>query len=93
LQLDRSSVTALDSRGFVLLRMNRFRAAIASFDGALTIRPKLASSLFGRGLAKLLIHDRTAARDIAAAKFIEPGIEARFLRYGIRVRSSAPSGT
>jgi len=82
-----------DSRGFVLIRLGRYQAAVDDFSRALAVNPKFASSLFGRGVAKVHLHDRSAARDIAMAKLIEPGIEARFAGYGIRVPAIGPSGT
>ena len=93
LKLDPSYVNALDSRGVVLLRLAQYRPAIASFTAALAQAPRLASSLYGRGLAKFALKDMTAAKDVAAAKAIEPGIEARFASYGIRPVPRGPSGT
>ena len=49
--------------------------------------PKLASSLYGRGLAKLKKSDATAGgADIAAAKAIEANIVGDFARYGVPPR-------
>lgn len=92
-QLDSSNANAWDSRGFALLRLNRPRSSIQSFNSALKLNPKLGSALYGRGLAKLLRHDPGAARDITLAKRLEPGIEARFRSYGIVVRTNGPPGT
>jgi len=92
IQLDPVQANAFDSGGFVLLRMNRFRPAVASFSEALRRQPKLASSLFGRAIAKLRLHDLTAPKDLAAAKLIEPDIESRFLRFGIKVPTTGQSG-
>jgi tetratricopeptide (TPR) repeat protein len=92
IHLDPANANAYDSKGFVLLRMNRFRSSIASFDEALRRKPKLASSLFGRSLAKLHLHDLSAAKDLATAKLIDPAIESHFLRYGFKVPVLGPSG-
>jgi tetratricopeptide (TPR) repeat protein len=92
LQLDVASANAHDSRGFVLYRLNRFGAAIADFSKSIVLNAKLASAWYGRGLAKLRIKDLTAARDIARAKAIEPGIAERFAAYGIRPHANGPSG-
>jgi tetratricopeptide (TPR) repeat protein len=92
IRLDPKTANAFDSRGFVFLRMNRFRFAIENFDEALRRQAKLASSLFGRGVAKLRLHDPTAPKDLAAAKLIEPAVETRFLSYGIKVPVTGPSG-
>jgi hypothetical protein len=49
--------------------------------------PKLASSLCGRGLAKLKKSNATAGgADIAAAKAIEANIVGDFARYGLPQR-------
>lgn len=92
-ELNAHYINSFDSRGFVLVRLGRYRAAIRDFDRALAIDPKFASSLFGRGVAKAHLADGSAARDIATAKLIEPAIEARFAGYGIRIPSNGPSGT
>jgi len=42
----------LDSRGLVQLRRGDFAAAIRDYDAALAQQPRLAHSLYGRGLAK-----------------------------------------
>ncbi len=74
----------LDSLGWVYLRLGRAQTAIARFDAALTQSPRLASSLFGRGMARLALGDlRNGRADIKLAKEVEPGIEARFKTYGI----------
>lgn len=91
--LDRNAANAHDSRGFVLVRIGRFREAIGSFDVALKLNPRLASSYFGRGVAKLSLHNAGGQRDIARAKQIEPDIEVRFYGYGFKVPASGPSGT
>ncbi|MBL6936990.1 MAG: tetratricopeptide repeat protein [Alphaproteobacteria bacterium] len=86
-------INSFDSRGFVLIRLGRYRAAIDDFSRALAINPNFASSLFGRGVAKKRIGDRSAGRDIAMARLVEPGIEARFIGYGIRLSATGRSGT
>jgi len=93
IRLDPASAFARDSRGFVYVRLKRYASAEQSFDEALKLKPDLASSLFGRAIAKLELHDVTAPKDLAAAKRIEPGIEVRFLGYGIRLPVTGPSGT
>ena len=47
--------------------------------------PKLASSLYGRGLAKLKKGDTTGGNtDIGAAKKIQSNIGETFARYGVQ---------
>jgi hypothetical protein len=54
-------------------------------ERALRFAPKLASSLYGRGLAKLKKGDTTGGNaDIAAAKAIEAKIVGDFARYGVQ---------
>jgi tetratricopeptide (TPR) repeat protein len=52
-----------DTRGFANLQLGRFDEAIADFDLALKIDPRLASSLHSRGVAK-----KKGDADIASAK-------------------------
>jgi len=92
-ELNARYVNSYDSRGFVLIRLGRYQAAIVDFGKALSINPKLASSWFGRGIAKAHVGDRTAARDIATARLMAPGIDKQFLAYGIRVPTVGPPGT
>ena len=49
----RKAFDALDSRGLAYLKKGQWDAAIADYNAALRLNPKLASSLYGRGLAKL----------------------------------------
>jgi tetratricopeptide (TPR) repeat protein len=81
----------LDSLGWVYLRLGRTQTAVARFDAALAQSPRLASSLFGRGMARLELGDiRNGRADIKLATELEPGIEARFKGYGIVPREHHP---
>ena len=42
-----------DSRGLVYLKMGQFDLAISDYSSALRIEPKMASALYGRGLARI----------------------------------------
>ena len=80
-----SYLDALDSRGFVKLKMAQPSNAIADYDAALRINPKHASSLYGRGIAKLRIGNTVAGNgDISAAKLSQSDIAEEFARYGVR---------
>lgn len=92
IRLDPKSVYSHDSRGFALIRLRRFGDAVASFNRALVLEPRFASSLYGRGLARFSLRDAGGLRDIAAAKAVEPGIEARLGKYGFRLPVRGPSG-
>ncbi len=59
-------------------------AAIADYNAALSINPKMAESLFGRGIAKTKQGDAEGGRvDIEAAKAITADIAAKFVSWGI----------
>lgn len=75
----------LDTRGFVNLKLNQFDNAIKDYDAALKGDPRLAGSLYGRGIAKLRKGDRNGgADDIKAAKQIKADIAEEFARYGLK---------
>jgi tetratricopeptide (TPR) repeat protein len=83
-KLDPDAPHAFDSLGWVYLRLGDSSGALRSFDVALAKSPRLASSLYGRGLARMRLGDfRHGAKDVAAAKMLEPGIAQRFGSYGL----------
>jgi hypothetical protein len=64
--------------------MGQWDSAIDDYSSALRFDPKLASSLYGRGLAKLKKGETADGNaDIAEAKAIEANIED-FARYGVQ---------
>ncbi len=66
------------------LALNRPEQAIADYDAALALRPAMAASLYGRGLAYLkLSNSANGGRDIDAAQRIDPDIAAQFRRWGV----------
>ena len=71
--------------GFTYLKMAQWDSALADYSSALRLDPRLASSLYGRGFAKLKKGDTTGGdADIASARAIEPNIIAEFARYGVQ---------
>jgi hypothetical protein len=63
--------------------MGQWQAAIADYSSSLRLQPNLASSLYGRGLAKRKMGDNTGGRaDVAAAIAIQADIAGTFARYG-----------
>jgi hypothetical protein len=50
----------------------------------LQLKPKLASALYGRGVAKLKNEDAGGAEDIEAAKAIQADIAEEYARYGMQ---------
>ena len=76
---------ALDSRGFTYLKLGQFEHAIVDYNAALTIVPRKADALYGRGLARLKRGDAAGGKaDIAAAQGIRAGIAEEFLRRGVQ---------
>jgi tetratricopeptide (TPR) repeat protein len=83
-ELSSSASAILDSRAMVYFRMGRLDAALTDLDAALQANPEQSASLYMRGV----IGKRTKAKDadayLAAARMIEPRIDERFGRYGIK---------
>ena len=74
----------LDSRGFVLLRLQRNDEAIAAYTEALAIGPDEAASLFGRGIAwKRKGDPKRAEADFAAAVKRDAEVRTQFAGYGV----------
>jgi tetratricopeptide (TPR) repeat protein len=69
----------LDSIGFVYLKMKSYPAAVENYEAALKISPKLASSLYGLGLAERAEGNQTQGSEyIAASETIDPRISSEF---------------
>jgi hypothetical protein len=64
--------------------LHRYDEALADYNAALKLAPKLANSLYGRGMTKLKKGDPTGDADIAAAKAIRPDIADKMARYGMK---------
>jgi hypothetical protein len=66
------------------LKSGATRNAIADFNAALRINPRLTSSLYGRGLAKQRSGSNSeGALDMANAKSMDPNIVQEFASYGV----------
>ena len=75
---------ALDSRGFVRLRLGQYDGAIEDYNAALRLRPLQPTSLLGRSIAERRRGEQdAAARDLARARGIDPKVEAEFAGYGL----------
>jgi tetratricopeptide (TPR) repeat protein len=73
-----------DTRGLVYLRQGRYDKAIADYDAALALDPKIPWSLYGRGLAKQRLKQAAAGEaDVAAATALLPKIAAEAASHGI----------
>ena len=76
---------ALDSLGFVYLRLGQLPAAIDSYSSALKINPGLATSFYGRGVAEIKSGDTSAGKaDIAAANAIDAKIADEMAGFGLK---------
>jgi tetratricopeptide (TPR) repeat protein len=85
LQSGFNNAATYDSLGLIHLKMDQPDAAIDDYSSALRLDPKLASALYGRGLARLKTGDQAGSdADISAAKTIAAGIGDDFARYGVR---------
>jgi len=74
----------LNSRGFVYFRRGEYDKAIADYNAALSRDGKDASSFFMRGICKRRLGDEAGAHaDIEGAKALDPGIAARYARFGV----------
>jgi tetratricopeptide (TPR) repeat protein len=84
LRLAPQSAATLDSRGFVLLRLGRYKESVEAYDAALKLRPDQGASLFGRGLSKLRLGMKADGdADLAAARASSKSIDKTFAEYGV----------
>ncbi len=75
---------ALDSLGLTYLKLKQFDKAVATYDKAITARPSLAESLYGRGVAKWMKGDPIGGKkDLDLAKGVRTNIAADMKRYGV----------
>lgn len=75
---------AMDSRGFVHLRLGAYESAIMDYDVAIKLEDRYARAYFGRGLAKLHLNRNAGGRaDIIKARVIDPHIDALFASAGV----------
>ena len=76
---------ALDSRAFVLLRLNRFEEALIAYDAVLAINPTEYNSLYGRGLVEAKLgRAAESGRDTKAALAGRPTIRSVFADMGLQ---------
>jgi tetratricopeptide (TPR) repeat protein len=69
----------------IYLKMGQFDSAIQDYSSALRIEPKLASALYGRGLARLKKGDAAGGNaDVEAARKLETKVADDFSQYGVR---------
>lgn len=74
-----------DSRALAHLKAGRLDAALADYESALRIDPRMAPALYGRGLTKIRRGDRTGGEaDLAAARGARATVAEEFAGYGVR---------
>jgi len=79
-----------DSYALVALRAGRLDDALARYGQALTLNPKAAGALYGRGLAKQRKGDTVGGdQDIAAAKALSPKVGDELQEAGITPLAAA----
>ena len=83
LSLRPNSPPALDSKGFVHLRLGEYQTAIEDYEAALRSSPRMAPALYGRGIARLRMGDSAGNADVAEALKIDPAIVARMAGVGV----------
>jgi tetratricopeptide (TPR) repeat protein len=75
----------LNSRAFAYLRLGKLDEALADYNAALKINPRLASALYGRGLTKQKKGDSSGGQiDMASANLVQSDIADEFAGYGIK---------
>jgi tetratricopeptide (TPR) repeat protein/predicted aspartyl protease len=68
----------LDSRGWVYLRLGKYKKAVSDFDDSIENNPSSASSLYGRGLAKTRLGNAAeGSADLVAARKAQPDIDQK----------------
>jgi tetratricopeptide (TPR) repeat protein len=78
------SARTLNGRGLVRLRLGDYAKAIADYDAALKIDPKLTAALYGRGVAKIRMKKTAEGQaDIDEAEKRAPKIAEQFQSRGI----------
>jgi len=84
IKLKPDSAAYPDSKGLVLLRMNRLEESIRAYDAALRIEPGMPGSLYGRALAtQQRCNCAGAGADIKKALQSDPSVGRRFERAGL----------
>ena len=59
--------------------------AVADYDSALRLNPKLATALYGRGFARTKMGDLARGKsDVAAVKSIDKNVATEFVGYGLQ---------
>jgi tetratricopeptide (TPR) repeat protein len=81
---DSKNPNYLDSRGWVYLRLGKYKKALSDFDRSIEYRPEGAWTLYGRGLTKTRLGDAAQGEaDLTAARKLQPDIDLKVARAGL----------
>ena len=81
---DSKNPAYLDSRGWVYLRLGKYKKALSDFDRSIEYRPESAWSLYGRGLTKTRLGDAAQGEaDLTAARKVQPDIDLKVAHAGL----------
>jgi len=83
LELQTNEAAIFDSRALAYLKLGKYDECIADYDRALHLDPKMATSLFGRGVAKDRRDPGAGKQDIADAKRHTLTVADEMARYGV----------
>ncbi|AIF46045.1 hypothetical protein HY57_01570 [Dyella japonica A8] len=85
---DGANAAYLDSLGLIQLRLGNYADSIKAYEQAVAERPHAAWSRYGLGLAKIRAGQADAGQaDLAAARGMDPEIEAHATKFGLAVAS------
>ncbi len=83
-RLEPANIRFLDTRGLVRLRRGDFSHAIVDYDAVLAKDPKVAWSLYGRGIARLWTGATAEGNaDLAAARALAPALTGYAKEHGV----------
>src|SRR5262249_15181529 len=80
---EEASADVLEQRGYAYFRLGQYQRAIQDYDAALKRNARLATALYGRGLAKQRLGNPQDEADITAAKAITHYIAGRMEELGV----------
>lgn len=84
LTMQPGAANALNNRGLVHYRMQRYADSVADYTASIAADSNVASSYYMRGLARHAMGERATAQvDIAEGLRREPGVAKRYAGYGI----------
>lgn len=86
IELSNDTSAALDSRAMVWYRLERYDQALADLDAVLAANPGQSDSRFLRAVVLKALHrDSDAAVDSAIARRLDPSVDRRYARFGIKL--------